>query len=83
MFLNTCARGFGCTQLDDPVQTTGNVCAAFCDPQQNSCADEGLPALTCMRFEEFYADVPNVAGDIGFCVDCQVWSDVPGCNAGG
>ncbi len=79
-YLNTCARGYGCTLLNDPVNTTGNVCAAFCDPLQDSCADEGLPSLTCMRFDEFYGDVPNVPDDIGFCVDCQLWYDVPGCN---
>jgi hypothetical protein len=82
MFLNTCDVGFGCTLIDDPVNTTGNVCAKFCDPAMAggpTCDDTGT-ATTCTQINTFYADADNVPDEVGFCIDCAVWTDVPACQ---
>lgn len=81
--LNTCAEGFGCTLLDHPDMTTGNVCAAFCDASTSAgqlCPSLGGPPLTCVQITMFYGDASSVPDEVGFCVDCELWSDVPGCQ---
>lgn len=85
MYLNTCAVGYGCTQLNDPVMTTGNVCAYFCDVSNSggpTCTIQtsGSEASTCVAINGgFYGDATEVDMNIGFCVNCEVWADVPGC----
>ena len=82
-YLDTCAVGYACTQLDDPVPS-GNVCAFFCDADDNggpTCADGPGDPLTCVAINGgFYGDATSVPMNIGFCVDCVVWADVPGCQ---
>jgi hypothetical protein len=83
MYLNTCAVGSGCTQLDHPVNTTTNVCAFFCDAAASggpTCADGPGPQYSCVAINEFYDDAINVPDEVGFCVDCALWTDVPGCQ---
>lgn len=80
MYLNTCAVGYGCTLLDDPVPSN-NVCAKFCDPMNSGgpiCDDTGS-ATTCAQINMFYNDADQVPDEVGFCVDCTVWTDVPPC----
>lgn len=83
-YANSCAEGYGCAQLDDPVQTTGTVCALLCDASDSGgpgCADGPGDQLTCVAINGgYYGDATNVAPDLGMCVDCTVWADVPGCQ---
>jgi hypothetical protein len=83
-YLNTCTVGYGCTLLNQPQAPTGNVCAYFCDAENGggpTCADGPGPLLTCVAINGgFYSDATEVPTEVGFCVDCTVWSDVPGCQ---
>lgn len=83
-YLNTCAVGYGCTQLNDPQTPTGNVCAYFCDADNAggpTCSDGPGGMYTCVAINGgFYGDATEVPERVGFCVDCTVWSTVPGCQ---
>ena len=80
-YLNTCTVGYGCTLINDPINPTENTCAKFCDPMLMGgpiCDDTGA-ASSCVQINMFYGDADNVADEVGFCVDCALWSDVPAC----
>jgi hypothetical protein len=81
MFLNTCAVGYSCSLVNDPINATGNVCAKFCDSMMSGgpiCDDTGS-ATTCTQINMFYGDADQVPDEVGFCIDCAVWTDVPAC----
>lgn len=81
-FQNACQIGYGCVLNNDPVAPTGLSCAFFCDAGGGggrSCADGPGPTFTCVRISEFYADSERVPDEIGMCIDCATWQDVPGC----
>ena len=73
-----CSVGHGCI-LPDPVDSSSTTCARFCDADGTggpACDDP----FTCVAINGgFYGDATSVPMNIGFCVDCVVWADVPGC----
>lgn len=87
MYLNTCAVGYGCNLLDDPISPWGNVCAYYCDAADTggpTCNDGDGPGpfgYTCVAINGgIYGDADNVPPDVGLCINCAVWADLPGCQ---
>jgi hypothetical protein len=78
---NTCAAGWGCTQLPDPESTSGLECAYYCDPTGTTsgpqdCNPPGpgpAPSYECIRINAFYTDVPDLPDSIGFCIRTSEW----------
>jgi hypothetical protein len=74
--IDGCAPGYGCVLDNDPVNSTGSVCAFFCDASAGggpACADGPGPTYDCRSIHDFYGNTPDVPAAIGMCVDPAVW----------
>ncbi len=77
--VNGCEQGLGCVLLSPDGAST--LCTALCDTQSGrTIAEEGCEGAlgpqaarpTCVAINQFYSDTPDIADEVGMCIDCAV-----------
>lgn len=76
---NSCASGYSCVLLDDPVSPGGLDCAFVCDASRSggpTCAVGPGPSFQCAPINGFYTQIPGFPEQIGMCIDPVEWSSL-------